>query len=112
MSQRYCLTLDLQDDPALIAEYEACHRAVWPEVLASIRDSGIEAMTIYRLQDRLCMIMEVADHFSFEAKGAADLLNARVQEWEKLMWRFQRPLPWARPGEKWLLMDPIFTYPT
>ena len=110
MLRRFCLTLDLQDEPALIKEYEAWHRDVWPEVLESLRDSGIKEMTIYRLQNRLCMIMEVAEHFSFEAKAAADLLNTRVQEWEELMWHFQRPLPWAKPGEKWLPMEPIFIF--
>lgn len=110
MLRRFCLTLDLQDDPALIKEYEAWHRDVWPEVLESLRDAGIKEMTIYRLHTRLCMIMEVTEQFSFEAKAAADLLNARVQEWEHLMWHFQRPLPWAKPGEKWLPMEPIFIF--
>jgi hypothetical protein len=25
-----------------------------------------------------------------------------------LMWGFQKPIPWAKPGEKWVLMDRIF----
>jgi L-rhamnose mutarotase len=25
-----------------------------------------------------------------------------------LMWKFQQPLPEARPGEKWILMEKIF----
>jgi len=37
-----------------------------------------------------------------------DAANLKVQEWEKLMWEFQRPLPWAEAGEKWILMDTIF----
>jgi len=55
--------------------------------------------------------MEVGEKFSFEAKGEADRLNPKVQEWEKLMWKFQRPLPEAKPGEKWLLMEKIFKLP-
>jgi len=50
----------------------------------------------------------VNQHFSFKAKAQADRLNPKVQEWEKLMWRFQQPLPQAAPGEKWLLMERIF----
>lgn len=106
--KRYCLALDLVNDPALIAEYEAYHRAVWPEIKKSITDSGITNMEIYRIMDRLFMIMEVNDSFSFEAKGAADAANAKVQEWEQLMWKYQKALPVAKPGEKWLLMDRIF----
>ena len=58
---RYCLTLDLKDDAALIAEYEAHHKAVWPEVLGSISGSGIISMEIYRYNTRLFMIMETVD---------------------------------------------------
>lgn len=111
MLTRYCLALDLKDDPALIAEYEEWHRKVWPEILDSITSSGIEQMEIYRAANRLFMIMEVNERFSFEAKGNADASNEKVQEWEALMWRFQQPLPFAAPGEKWVLMDKIFTLP-
>lgn len=109
MSRRYCLTLDLKDDPSLIAEYRRYHENVWPEIRESIRDSGIEDMEIYLLGTRMFMIMEVNDSFSFEAKAAADSANPKVQEWEALMWKFQNPLAEAKPGEKWLLMDRVFT---
>ena len=108
MSRRYCLTLDLQDDPQLIAEYKRYHENVWPEILKSIRDSGIVSLEIYLRGTRMCMVMEVNEKFSFEAKATADRSNPKVQEWEQLMWRFQKALPQARPGEKWLLMEKIF----
>lgn len=105
---RYCLALDLKDDPALIAEYERYHEKIWPEIDASIRESGITNMEIYRVGNRLFMIMETDDTFSFAQKAAADAANPKVQEWEELMWRYQQALPMAKPGEKWLLMDKIF----
>lgn len=108
MNKRYCLTLDLHDDPALIAEYRRFHQKIWPEITASIRDSGIVDMEIYLLGTRLFMIMEVNELFSFDAKTAADRANPKVREWEEQMWKFQKPMPQARPGEKWLLMERIF----
>jgi L-rhamnose mutarotase len=108
MTRRYCLNLDLKDDPKLIAEYKRYHQKVWPEITKSIRDSGIEDMEIYLLGTRMFMIMEVNEGFSFEAKAKADRQNPKVQEWEKLMWKFQQALPQAKPGEKWLVMDRIF----
>ena len=108
MQHRYCLALDLVDDPALIAEYEQWHRAVWPGILESIRSAGIVQMEIYRAGNRLFMIMEVTEDFSFAAKAKADQDSAEVQEWEQLMWQFQQPLPFAKPGEKWVMMEKIF----
>jgi len=108
MVRRYCLTLDLKDDETLIAEYCRYHQQVWPEIKKSIRDSGIEDMEIYLLGNRLFMIMEVNEHFSFERKARADNASPKVQEWETLMWKFQQPLPQAKTGEKWLLMEQIF----
>ncbi len=106
--RRYCLTLDLKDDPQLIAEYKKHHRNIWPEITASIRESGIEDMEIYLLGTRMFMIMEVSESFSFEKKAAADRENPKVQEWEHLMWKFQQALPQAKAGEKWLRMERIF----
>lgn len=108
MPKRFCLAVDLKDDPQLIAEYEKYHAAVWPEILLSIKSSGIENMEIYRIMNRLFMIMETSDAFSFEKKAAADLSNDIVQQWETLMWKYQQPLPVAKEGEKWVLMDKIF----
>ena len=106
--KRYCLTVDLKNEPDLIAEYEKQHEKIWPEIEKSIRDAGIENLEIYRVENRMFMIMEVNDSFSFEKKQAADESNSKVQEWETLMWKYQQALPFAKPGEKWVLMKQIF----
>ncbi|HEY1799958.1 MAG TPA: L-rhamnose mutarotase [Terriglobales bacterium] len=108
MAHRYCLTLDLKNDPALIAEYARYHQKIWPEITQSIRDSGVESMEIYLHGTRMFMMMDVSEGFSFEKKAELDRSNPKVHEWEKLMWKFQQPLPEAKPGEKWLLMEKIF----
>ncbi len=105
---RYCLALDLKPEPTLIAEYEHYHEKIWPEIKDSILESGITDMQIYRIENRLFMIMETADDFSFEAKQRADQANPKVQEWEALMWNYQQAIPTAKKGEKWILMRKIF----
>jgi L-rhamnose mutarotase len=107
--KQYYLALDLKNEPLLIAEYEAYHQEIWPDIQKSIRDAGIEQMEIFRTGNRLFMVMEVNDEFNFEKKGKADAANARVQEWEQLMWKYQQALPGSKPGEKWVLMDKIFS---
>ena len=106
--RRYCLAVDLIQDSKLIEEYEFWHQNIWPEIMESIMTSGILSMDIYRYSNRLFMIMEVTDEFSFEEKAASDLANPKVQEWEKFMWNFQQAIPGAKAGEKWVLMEKIF----
>jgi L-rhamnose mutarotase len=107
--ERYCLALDLVDDDKLVKEYEAYHQQVWPEIKKSILDAGIVQMEIYRFANRLFMIMEVTEKFNFAQKSAADAANPKVQEWEQLMWKYQQAIPGSKPGEKWVLMDKIFS---
>jgi L-rhamnose mutarotase len=109
--QRLVYALDLHDDPALIAEYEAWHRSdrIWPSVIDSLRGSGITGLEIFRTGNRLILIIDAPEDFSPAAKAVADANNPQVQAWEALMWRFQKALPWASPGSKWVPMDRIFS---
>jgi L-rhamnose mutarotase len=105
---RFCLTLDLKDDRALIAEYKRYHEKVWPEITKSLRDAGVVDMEIYLLGTRMFMIMEVNEGFSFAKKAKMDLDNPKVREWEGLMGKFQNPLPDASPVERWQVMEKVF----
>lgn len=105
----YALALDLKDDPALIAEYERYHATMQPEIEASIREAGVTSMIIYRFGNRLFMTMETDDTFSFDRKAQMDADNPAVQVWERLMWNYQQAMPGAKPGEKWVLMQQIYS---
>lgn len=104
----YALALDLKDDPKLIKEYKEYHTKMWPKIEASILDSGIDSMRIYLIMNRLFMLIEVQDNFSFELKSNKDRSDTLVQEWEELMWSYQQSLPCAKKGEKWVLMEKIY----
>jgi L-rhamnose mutarotase len=106
--KRYCFALDLKEDPSLIAEYRDWHQNVWPEIKNKILESGVTSMDIYLVGNRMFMIMDTSDSFDLHQKAAHDKEDPRVQEWEELMWKYQKPLPFAIPGEKWLLMEKIF----
>jgi L-rhamnose mutarotase len=107
---RLCFALDLKNDPTLIAQYKEWHRPGGPPdaVTRSIRAAGIDDLQIFLCGNRLFMIMETGATFSAAAKSAADDADPEVQQWEKQMWSFQQPLPWAAPGEKWVPMELIY----
>jgi L-rhamnose mutarotase len=106
----YCFALDLHDDPRLIEEYKRYHEMerIWPSVLTSICAHGVLREAIYLAGNRLFMILETRDDFSLDAKAAMDAANAVMQRWEDLMWKYQKPLPFAKPGQKWVPMEKIF----
>lgn len=111
-TNRHCFALDLINDAELISAYKKHHEKVWPEIIKSIKDSGIVALDIYLVQNRLFMIMDVSEKFSFDVKDRADANSPKVQEWETLMWKYQQALPTSKPDEKWRFMEHIFHLPT
>jgi L-rhamnose mutarotase len=109
---RYVLTVNLRDDPAAIAAYREHHRRVWPEVVESLRQAGVNRMDIHLLGRRVVMIVEVNDGVDLRSMLAAHRSsNGRVEEWERLMKSLQEPAPDAPPGEWWAVMEPVFHLP-
>jgi L-rhamnose mutarotase len=108
---RLYFALDLQEDPALIAEYENWHRPekIWPEVVDSLRARGVAELEILRCGNRLVMIVEAPADFAGTNQAALEAASPRVLAWEDLMWQFQRPLPFAQAGEKWVPMKRLFS---
>jgi L-rhamnose mutarotase len=108
---RLYFALDLRDDPALIAEYEKWHQPknVWPEIVESLRATGVSELEILRCGNRLVMVIEAPVGFSVTDQAALETTSPRVRAWEDLMWRFQLPLPFAKAGEKWVPMHRLFS---
>ncbi len=108
--KRFCFSCDLKDNPKLIAEYKSYHKEgnVWPEITNSIKEAGIIDLQIFLTGNRMFMIMEVDETFNPTKKAEIDAGNSKVQEWETLMWTYQKALPTAKKGEKWMLMEKIF----
>ncbi len=107
--KRYALTIDLKDDPDVIARYVEHHRAVWPEVEAGLRDIGIGRMLIWRLDRRLFMLVEAADGFDWDRDFARYMeRGGRIAEWQELMASLQEPIARAQPGEWWAQMELVY----
>jgi L-rhamnose mutarotase len=108
--KRYCQTLDLKNDPALIAEYVKRHSEAeaWPEIRAGIKEVGILEMELYILGTRLFMIVETPLDFEWDSAMAKLAGLPRQAEWEAYRSIFQVAKPGASSAEKWQLMDKIF----
>ncbi|MCE8922620.1 MULTISPECIES: L-rhamnose mutarotase [Bacteroides] len=108
--KRYCQTLDLKDDPALIAEYKKRHSESehWAVIREGIRKVGILEMEIYIIDTRLFMIVETPLDFDWERAMKELATLPRQAEWEEYMSIFQISKPGATSAEKWRLMDRIF----
>ena len=108
--KRYCQTLNLKDNPELIAEYRKRHSKgeVWPETLAAIREVGILEMEIYILGTRLFMIVETPLDFEWDTAMARMATLPKQEEWEAYMAVFQQAEAGASSAEKWQLMDRMF----
>jgi len=107
-SRQMCFVLDLVNDAALIQEYCRMHEpgSVWPGVIDHIRAQGVEKMEIWQHVDRLFMIIEATD--DYPRRDVSHATSQDTDRWEAYMATFQRALPDAPPGEKWLPMRRIF----
>ena len=108
--KRYVQTMDLKDDPELIAEYKRRHsqEEAWPEIRAGIREVGILDMQIFILGTRLVMIVETPMDFEWDQAMARLATLPRQQEWEDYMAIFQQCADGATSNEKWQMMERMF----
>ena len=108
--KRYVQTMDLKDDPKLIAEYKRRHSQgeAWPEILDGIREVGILDMQIFILGTRLVMIVETPVDFEWDRAMARLATLPRQQEWEDYMAIFQQCAEGATSDEKWQMMERMF----
>lgn len=108
--KRYCQTMDLKNEPALIKEYRNRHSEdnAWKEILDGIRAVGILEMEIYILDNRLFMIVETPLDFDWDSVMAKLATLPRQQEWEEYMAMFQDCDATATSDEKWKMMERMF----
>ena len=109
-TKRFCQTMDLKNDPELIAKYKEAHDRYhsWPEIREGIKSVGILEMEIYILDNHLFMIVETPVDFDWDSAMAKLATLPRQAEWEAYVSKFQGCSPDARSDEKWQPMERIF----
>ena len=104
----YAMALDLIDDENIISEYEEYHKNVWPEVLESIKELGINRMRIFRISNRMFMLIETNDWYDPDKIMDYSNTNKKADEWNNIMIKFQQKVPGSLPGEWWASMKQVF----
>jgi L-rhamnose mutarotase len=108
--KRYCKTLKLEDDPALIDAYKKVHAigAAWPEITQGMKEVGIIDMEIYLAGTQLYMIMDTVADFDHDSAMATLGTLPRQSEWEAHVSQFQHTRSDASADEKWQLIERIY----
>ena len=101
---RYCFLLQVRPDR--LEEYKERHRAVWPEMLAALRDTGWRNYSLHLRADGLLVgYVETDDLAAAQAAMAATGVNAR---WQAEMAPFFTDLDGRRPDEGFLVLEEVF----
>lgn len=108
--KRYCKTLTLQDDAALIETYKKVHAmgAAWPEITQGMKEVGIIDMEIYLAGTQLFMIMDTVADFDHDSAMSKLATLPRQAEWEAYVSKFQKTRSDASADEKWQLIERIY----
>jgi L-rhamnose mutarotase len=104
--KRYAFMLRLR--PGAAAAYEEAHRAVWPEMLALLKRSGVSEYSIYRREELLILALRAADFESTWKQIESDPINTR---WQEAMAPYFAPNEGLRPGERFPMMEEVFYLP-
>jgi L-rhamnose mutarotase len=102
--KRVAFQLRLKD--GMGAAYDESHRAVWPEMLALLKQVGISEYSIFRRDELLVLTMRIEDDFdAVWDRIEQDPINAR---WQEAMSAFFVEDHGARTGERFPMMREVF----
>jgi L-rhamnose mutarotase len=103
--QRFGQVIGLK--PERDEEYVAAHAAVWPGVLARIRDCNIRNYSIFAFAGQLFAYFEYVG-IDFAADMARMAADPETQRWWDVMMPMQQPLDGRAEGEWWASMAEVF----
>jgi len=101
--QRVAFKLRIKNNA--IEEYERDHRAVWPELLAKLKQVGISDYSIFRRGQDLILVMKVTDFDFAWQQLANDPVNL---SWQEKMAKYFEPVPDLKPSERFAMLTEVF----
>jgi len=93
--------------PERLDEYRRFHAAVWPDVLAIIRECNMRNYSIFYKDGYLFSYFEYVGS-DFAADMSAMAAHPITQKWWAVCKPCQEPLPTRATGEWWATMEEVF----
>lgn len=105
------LTANLVKDPKLQQEYLNYHATQfkkWPEVSRGFCSANFQQLLVFKNGRRLMLVISIPRGESLDKLNPKTIENnPRVNEWNKLMKKYQEGIPGTKPGEVWVFFKPL-----
>lgn len=107
------MTANLVSDAKLQQEYLSYHATQfknWPEVAKGFCNANFQQLLVFKNGRQLMLVISIPKGESLDKlnpKTAEN--NPRVDEWNRLMKKYQEGIPGTKPGEVWVEFKPFHT---
>jgi L-rhamnose mutarotase len=105
------LTANLVKDPVKQREYMNYHATQfqkWPEVAQGFCNASFQQLLVFRQGRQLMLIISIPHGENLDKLNPkTSLNNPRVDDWNAVMKQYQEGLPGTKPGEVWVLLQPV-----
>jgi L-rhamnose mutarotase len=97
-------------DPKLQQEYLNYHATQfqkWPEVSKGFCNANFQQLLVFKNGRQLMLVISIPKGESLDKLNPKTTENnPRVNEWNKLMKKYQEGIPGTKPGEVWVFFKP------
>lgn len=108
--ERYAMVIGLK--PSKVEEYKKLHAEPWQGVLEQIDRSNIRNFSIWHIEEsrNRHLLFAYFEYYGkdlgadFAAMGDCEI----TRNWWKLTDPCQTPIPAAKPGDQWVMMEEVF----
>jgi len=105
------LTANLVADPKKQQEYLEYHRTQfekWPEVSQGFCNASFQQLLVFKNGRQLMLIISIPKGESLDKLNPLTTKNnPRVDEWNKIMAKYQEGIEGTKPGETWVFLKPL-----
>lgn len=105
------LTANLVKDSKLQQEYLNYHATQfkkWPEVANGFCNADFQQLLVFKNGRQLLLVISIPKGKTLdELNPKTTENNPRVDEWNKLMAKYQEGIPGTKPGEVWVFFSPL-----